>query len=125
EFFPLYPQTDGEKGMVIVINDKALLDQKHYEKYTHLGTYDPLLTYIHEGFHIFVQDGEGWENADIAKAQREDALENLEARKLRTYTIDLLYRALQDDINRDLYIKQAVKLYQTYTSLFPDEFERV
>lgn len=125
EFFPLRVEIDGVKGMVIVISQDALLDQKSYEKYTHLGTYDPLLTYIHEGFHLFAQDGDRWENADVSTAIRENALDNLEARKLRTYTLKLLSRALQDEENRDLYMKQAVKLHQEYKTTFVKEYERV
>lgn len=125
EFFPLSVEADGVKGMVIVISQDALLDQVRYEKYTHLGMYDPLLTYIHEGFHIFAQDSDRWRDADVSTAQRENALDNLEARKLRTYTIRLLSQALQDEENRDLYMKQAVKLHQLYKTTFADEYERV
>ena len=125
EFFPLSMETDGVNGMVIVISQDALLDQIRYEKYTHLGTYDPLLTYIHEGFHIFAQDSDRWQDADVSTAIRENALDNLEARKLRTYTIRLLSQALQDEENRDLYLKQAVYLHQLYKRTFAQEYERV
>jgi len=125
EFFPLGIETDGVKGMVIVISQDALLDQASYEKYTHVGMYDPLLTYIHEGFHVFAQDSDRWHDADVSTAIRENALDNLEARKLRTYTVKLLSQALQDEENRDLYMKQAVKLHQAYKTTFAKEYERV
>jgi hypothetical protein len=125
EFYYLKPEMHGEKGMVLVISSEELLDQVRFEKYTHLGMYDPIITYIHEGFHIFTQGSDHWKEADIAKAQREDAFDNLEARKLRTYSIGLLYKALQDESNRDFYVKQALRLYQTYKDTFPEEYERV
>lgn len=125
EFFPLEIRSDGVKGMVIVISQDALLDQKRFEKYTHLGMYDPLLTYIHEGFHIFVQDSDRWKNAEVSTALRENAFDNLEARKLRINTIRLLYQALQDDENQDMYLKQAIKLHQMYKNTFAQEYERV
>jgi len=125
EFYYLKPEEHGEKGMVLVISLEDLLDQVKYEKYTHLGTYDPIITYIHEGFHIFTQSSDHWKEADISKAQREDAFDNLEARKLRTYSIKLLYKALQDESNRDFYVRQALRLYQTYKATFPEEYERV
>jgi hypothetical protein len=125
EFYYLKPEVHGEKGMVLVISLEDLLDQVTYEKYTHLGMYDPIITYIHEGFHIFTQGSSHWKEADISKAQREDAFDNLEARKLRTYSIKLLYKALQDESTRDSYVKQALRLYQTYKATFPEEYERV
>lgn len=121
EFLFLDPNVDKEKGMVLVIDQKDLLDQVKYEEYTHVGMYDPLITYVHEGFHHFAQGDERWKT-NPPKGDRSDHLDNLEARKLRTFSIQLLYQALQNEKKRDLYVKQAVQLYQKYMQSFKDEY---
>lgn len=124
EFAMLDTQIDGEKGMVIVISKDELLDQQAYDKYTHLGMYDPIITYIHEGFHLYAQTKDDWIN-DSQNVSREAFTNNVEGRKLRGYIMELLYEAIQDEYNRDLYTKQAIKLNQRYKADFPDEFASI
>lgn len=121
EFYIMDEAVEGEKGLVIVISEDELLDQIAAQKYTHVGTYDAIITYIHEGFHAFTQSGEEWV-ADSSDHTGENYLDNVEARQLRTYALELLHQAILDEANRDLYTLQAIKVYQEYQVQFPGEY---
>ncbi|WGK68661.1 hypothetical protein P0082_09245 [Candidatus Haliotispira prima] len=49
EFFPTTDK-DNRDSFVQVIRQRELLNEKDYEDYLYLGTYDKFLSYVHEVF---------------------------------------------------------------------------
>ncbi len=115
-------ETEDIRGVYLALSEVALKNILSYEKYFYLGTYDMLLTYTHEMFHM-VEQGEHWDSPeDVSNRARSDFLDQAEMLTER----NLIYRqvlnavAEPDEQLRDSLVRQLLANYNAFQSNYPD-----
>lgn len=114
---------DSIKGVYLALSEDALKNRLEYQKYQYLGTYDLLLTYSHEMFHLYEQD-KNWETPQIIyNRARNPGLDNIEARTERRLITNLILKAAAaTQPERDSIILQTLSNYRKYKSDYPDDY---
>lgn len=117
-------EENGISGAYIGVIPNNLTNYYSYQRYEHLGTYDQFLSYSHELFHSITQ--ERWVDADETVdggAERDERLEDKEARRTRMLLQVQLKQAISDKKNRDNHTLDALKTYQTYQEKCEEDYE--
>jgi hypothetical protein len=115
---------DGTKGIYLAVSEDDLINYGIWQKYLHLGTYDPFITYSHEAFHMMEQTK--WANkeaADVENANRDERLDDTGARAARMLLQEQLLDAIKDPANQENYILDALATYKNYQSEFAEDFK--
>ena len=109
-----------EGGFYCVVSEKEVADYSIWQKYLHLGTYDAIIFLIHEGFH---ETQRAWaETDDISNGDRNEFLENTEARAKRALLEKQLLKAVNKPGDTAL-ILDALATYQDWKTQFPDDYK--
>jgi len=107
-------------GTYLAISKEDLNNYLIYENYLHLGTYDPFITYCHEGFHGKEQNK--WRGPEVVNnSGREDFFDNLPARAMRVQLQKQLFKAVGTD-DKQL-ILDALATYVDWKEKYPKEYE--
>lgn len=103
---------DGASGAVVAVDPAALTNYYTFQRYEHLGTYDPFITYAHELFHAIPQ--ETWKKTTYGNTERDERLDDSAARRTRMLLQQQLTLAISDPPNREAHIKDALATYKAY-----------
>jgi hypothetical protein len=113
--------SEFEGGIYLAVTEESLHNVLAYQKYLHLGTYDPFITFAHEDFHGAEQmkwaQASTWQNT-----ARNEFMDDTGARAKR----DLLQRQLLEAIanpGATALILEALATYDDYKIKFPQDFE--
>lgn len=118
-------KNDTLKGVYLALSEDALGNILEYEKYQYLGSYDLLLTYNHEMFHMLEQD-EKWASPDtIYNRARNIRIDDVEARIERQliYTLLVQAYAAQTPEQRDSIVLQAISNFENYKHIHNNDFK--
>lgn len=114
-------QSGGISGAYLPIDSKALNNYYSFQRYEHLGTYDPFITYAHELFHAIPQ--ETWAKAKFGNKQRDERTEDTAARAKRMLLQQQLALAISDPKNQMTHIKDALATYADYQQKNPKDYQ--
>lgn len=108
-------------GAYIGVIPDNLTNYYGFQRYEHLGTYDQFLSYSHELFHSITQ--EKWEGSQLeeSNANRDERLEDSQARRYRMLLQIQLKEAISNKENREELTLAALKTYKTYQSDSTDD----
>jgi hypothetical protein len=118
------PYVDGfkpfEGGMYLALVEDDLNNYLVWEKYLHLGTYDPFITFSHEGFHGAEQIK--WQTMDnVPNGSRDEFLENTAARAKRALLQKQLLKAVGNPDDTQL-ILDALATYEDWKVQYPEDY---
>ncbi|MFD9624792.1 hypothetical protein [Peribacillus muralis] len=102
---------NGIEGAYIALDENALTNYYSFERYQHIGSYDPFSTYAHELFHVSQND---WSSDSESKVNEGDRLDDSNSRKKRMLLIQQLMLAISDKNKRDIHTRDAVSTYIDY-----------
>ena len=108
-------------GAFLAIDPEALTNFYSFQRYEHLGTYDPFITYAHELFHGILQ--EDWPTPQYLNAEKDERDEDTKARRKRMLLQQQLALAISEPQNQDAHIKDALATYQDYQQNDPKDFK--
>ncbi|MCL2491332.1 MAG: hypothetical protein FWE87_01065 [Coriobacteriia bacterium] len=118
-YFTGFSQFDG--GVYLAISSDDVTNYLLFEKYLHLGTYDPFITFSHEAFHIKVQDN--WMQKDnVSNSARDEFFEDTAARAKRDLLQRQILKAVREPANTES-ILDALATYEDYKVQFPKDYE--
>lgn len=106
---------NGISGAYLAVDSEALNNYYGFQRYEHLGTYDPFITYAHELFHSLQQDD--WQASKYhptATGDDEERDSDTKARTKRMLLIQQLALAISDSKNQEQHLKDAVATYNDY-----------
>jgi hypothetical protein len=111
-----------EGGAYAAVSQEDLENCLLWQRYLHLGTYDPFITFVHESFHGVEQalwaDASHLPNA----ASRNEHFDNVPARVKRTLLQKQLLAAIANPGELSL-ILDALATYEDYKTQFPDDYK--
>lgn len=116
--------TKGMKGIYLAVSKDDLLNYGIWQKYLHLGTYDPFITYAHEAFHMLEQTK--WQTtdaADVENLNRDERMDDTGARASRMLLQEQLLAAIKDPSNQDKHILDALATYKQYQADYAEDFK--
>ncbi|MCL1935053.1 MAG: hypothetical protein FWF57_01545 [Defluviitaleaceae bacterium] len=116
-------KNDDISGMYITTSNESLNNSERWKIYTHLGTYDAILWFIHEGFHAWEQPRWNLTDGDIPNSARNEFLENTYVRAVRYQLTMQLLQALSDPENQEQHILNALATYSYFKENFVEEHE--
>jgi len=106
-------------GMYYAAHEKDVANYLSWQNYYHLGTYDPIIWLVHEGFHQMQSD---WPSPkDPLNQERDEFLNDMPARLQRALLETQLFEAVRDPGNTTL-ILDALATYQEWKRQFPDDY---
>ena len=109
-----------EGGFYYAVPEEELTDYSIWQKYLHLGTYDAISFLIHEGFH---ETQHAWaETDDISNGDRDEFLEDTEARAKRALLEKQLLKAVNKPGDTAL-VLDALATYQDWKAQFPNDYK--
>lgn len=113
-----------EGGMYLAVTEEDLPNYLLWQRYLHLGTYDPILFLTHEGFHIKEQVAPKWKtiSGKVPNGERAAFMENTPARAKRDLLQRQLLKAVSEPGNTRL-ILEAVSTYADWKEQFPDDYK--
>jgi hypothetical protein len=119
-YFNGFSVFDG--GAYVAVSQEDLENCLLWQRYLHLGTYDPFITFAHESFHV-VEQGH-WASADHLPnaGARAEYFDNVPARAKRVLLQKQLLAAVADPGDTSL-ILDALATYEDYKTLFPDDYK--
>jgi hypothetical protein len=119
-YFNGFSVFDG--GAYVAVSQEDLENCLIWQKYLHLGTYDPFITFSHELFHAVEQPR--WANADHLPnaTAREEYFDNVPARAKRALLQKQLLAAVANPKDESL-ILSVLATYEDYKTQFPDDYE--
>lgn len=117
-YFNGFSEFDG--GMYIAVAEKDITNYLLFEDYLHLGTYDPFITFAHEGFHVHQED---WAEMDtVPNAGRDEFLAETAARTKRNILLRQILKAVSEpDSTRPTL--EALATFEDYKVQFPDDYK--
>jgi len=115
-------KTDSRKFIVLTLNEAALQNPESFKKYAHIGTYDLFITYAHELFHKYEQPKRAILET-ITNREREEFLEEYQARATRGVIIQQLLNAFISPNQATESIKKAIATYRDYQATFSTDAE--
>ena len=117
-YFDGFSLFDG--GMYLAISQDDLTNYLVFQKYLHLGTYDPFITFTHEGFHAREQSK--WPKLnDIPNGERNEFTDNKPARAKRYLLQKQLLKAVSEPGDTSL-ILDALATYADWKTEFPEDY---
>jgi hypothetical protein len=109
-------------GAYVAVSQEDLENCLLWQRYLHLGTYDPFITFVHESFHGAEQalwaDASHLPNA----ASRNEHFDNVPARVKRTLLQKQLLAAVANPGELSL-VLDALATYEDYKTQFPDDYK--
>ena len=116
-YFNGFSEFDG--GMYIAVAENDITNYLLFEEYPHLGTYDPFITFVHEGFHV---PQESWAEMDnVPNSGRGEFLEDTAARAKRNLLLRQVLKAVSQPSNTQLTL-DALATYEDYKAQSPDDY---
>jgi hypothetical protein len=111
-----------EGGAYVAVSQEDLENCLLWQRYLHLGTYDPFITFAHESFHAVEQAL--WANADHLPnaGARGEYFDNVPARAKRVLLQKQLLAAVANPGDMSL-ILDALATYEDYKTQFPDDYK--
>ena len=110
-----------EGGVYLAVDEESLTNYLTWQRYLHLGTYDPFLFYTHEGFHKREQPK--WQIAEeINNRNRNSFEENIPARAKRVLLQKQLMKAVSQP-GDTAPILDALATYVDWKKQFPDDYK--
>ncbi|MCL2680751.1 MAG: hypothetical protein FWF11_04715 [Coriobacteriia bacterium] len=117
-YFNGFSQFDG--GMYVAVAENDITNYLLFEEYPHLGTYDPFITFVHEGFHVQQED---WAEMDeVPNRGRGEFLEDTAARAKRNLLLRQVLKAVSEPNNTQPMF-DALATYEDYKAQFPDDYK--
>jgi hypothetical protein len=119
-YFNGFSVFDG--GAYVAVSKEDLENCLLWQRYLHLGTYDPFITFAHESFHVVEQAL--WANADHLPnaGARAEYFDNVPARAKRVLLQKQLLTAVANLSDTSL-ILDALATYEDYKTQFPDDYK--
>jgi hypothetical protein len=120
QYFNGFSAFDG--GAYVAASSEDLKNCLIWQKYLHLGTYDPFITFVHESFHT--EEQTRWANADhLPNADaRDEYLDNIPARAKRALLQKQLLAAVANPKDESK-VLDALATYEDYKTQFPDDYK--
>ncbi|MDR2295520.1 MAG: hypothetical protein LBD95_01865 [Clostridiales Family XIII bacterium] len=120
QYFNGFSDFDG--GAYVAASSEDLKNCLIWQKYLHLGSYDPFITFVHESFHT--EEQPRWANADhLPNADaRDEYLDDIHARAKRALLQRQLLAAVASP-GEEAPILDALATYEDYKTQFPDDYK--
>ncbi|WP_159721958.1 hypothetical protein [Enterococcus sp. CSURQ0835] len=109
--------TNGVSGAYLPIDPNALTNFYTFQRYEHLGTYDPFITFAHELFHALPQ--EKWATSKFGNRERDERDTDTAARKKRMLLQQQLALAISEPARQTEHLNDALATYADYQKKNP------
>ncbi len=118
-------ENDTVKGVYLALSEDGLKNVLEYQKYQYLGTYDLLLTFNHEMFHMTEQDKNWAYPEKIENRSRNSRIEDTDSRIERMLIFRQILEAYTAETTeeRDSMILQLLSNYQYYKENHNDDYK--
>jgi hypothetical protein len=120
QYFNGFSTFDG--GAYVAASSEDLRNCLIWQKYLHLGSYDPFITFVHESFHT--EEQTRWASAEHLPnaGARDEYLDNIPARAKRALLQKQLLAAVANP-GDEAPILDALATYEDYKAQFPDDYK--
>jgi len=106
-------------GVYLAVAESDVSNCLLFQKYLHLGTYDPFITFVHEGFHGMQGD---WSRSDsMPNMGRDEFNGETAARAKRNLLLKQILRAVNEPDDTGLLL-DALATYEDYKTQFPEDY---
>ncbi len=114
-------KANGIEGAYLTIDSTAMNNYATFQRYEHLGTYEPFITYSHELFHAIPQ--EKWADSNFENRDLDERTNDIKGRRMRMKLHQQLTKAISDPENQDQHIKDALATYENYKQKDPTDYK--